>query len=247
MAVRVFSFVPFPRRVQSSKPPQFRGPSVPQCQERSPPWDCGGHVPSSLVTRKVCRMRKKSIFESPFTHSRGPANGVLPLPPPRFLRVSTLLLVVQPMKKELAALLSRAEASQTETSQNAISRLLKLVSSEQVDAADAARQAFLGLLSSSRLAVVSSACRGTVGVLSSAGPEASSLLEAGPNRGVRMTVGTESNPAKNLNFATKIHTANEFRVCYAGCPNETPLYVFVQYTRLPVHMYTAAVVYRCLD
>eukprot|EP00752_Nemacystus_decipiens_P001922 g1851.t1 len=59
------------------------------------------------------------------------------------------------MKKELAALLSRAEADQTETSQNAIRRLLKLVWSEQE-----ARQALFGLLSSSRLAVVSSACRG---------------------------------------------------------------------------------------
>lgn len=119
------------------------------------------------------------------------------------------------MKKELAALLSRAETDQTETSQNAISRLLKLVSSEQVDATDA-RQALFDLLSSSRLAVVSSACRGMVGILSSASPKFPSLLEIGQTNGVCMTVDTESNPSKNLKFAI----CNEYDVSgHAGCPN----------------------------
>lgn len=98
------------------------------------------------------------------------------------------------MKKELAGLLSRAEAGQTETSQNAISRLLKLVSSEQVDASDA-RQALFDLLSSSRLAVVSSACQGMVGILCSTVLQGASLLEFGPNGDVHVMVkSTELHP-----------------------------------------------------
>lgn len=92
------------------------------------------------------------------------------------------------MKKELAALLSRSQVDQTETSQNAIHRLLKLVSSEQAD--PGARQALFDLLSSPRLAVVSSACQGMVGALCSTVQNGASLLNVGPTGDVHVMVDT---------------------------------------------------------
>lgn len=70
------------------------------------------------------------------------------------------------MKKELAALLARAEVDEIEASHKAISRLLKLVAEAKHDAVDEtaeARAAVFTLLRSSRLAVVSLTCQGQCG------------------------------------------------------------------------------------
>ncbi len=70
------------------------------------------------------------------------------------------------MKKDLAALLSRVEVDQPETSHGAIGRLLKLAtdpSSEKANEAAEAKQALFQLLSSSRLSAVSAACQGEIG------------------------------------------------------------------------------------
>ncbi|CBN77167.1 conserved unknown protein [Ectocarpus siliculosus] len=81
------------------------------------------------------------------------------------------------MRKDLTALLARAEVDQVETSQNAISRLVKLVA-EDSSGVDA-REALFGCLGSSRLAVVSSGCQGLTQLLESQDSSGIDLIESG--------------------------------------------------------------------
>ncbi|CAM9900496.1 unnamed protein product [Scytosiphon promiscuus] len=73
------------------------------------------------------------------------------------------------MKKELAALVARAEGDERDTSHNAIGRLLKLVEEEEMIADGEARSRLYALLSSRRPAVVSSVCQGLARLLESEG------------------------------------------------------------------------------
>ncbi|CAM9489778.1 unnamed protein product [Ectocarpus fasciculatus] len=81
------------------------------------------------------------------------------------------------MRKDLTALLARAEVDQAETSQNAIGRLVKLVA-EDGGGVDA-REALFGCLGSSRLAVVSSGCQGLTQLLERPDSSGIDLIEAG--------------------------------------------------------------------